>query len=177
MNFQLRIHQALTDIDNITLLIEIWQEANGITQAGNSIPAILSVDAVAFRPTITIDENGKVEGFDGIHQLEAPDIFTQFVLNPHGFRDFVAQHFDQVYLSLFVSQIQPLDPRFTCCVVHATGAINGNENTVTILEIIAERLRETPFSLLRYAFDSDFCFNSPHDGFRNVWEEHLSSGG
>jgi hypothetical protein len=59
MNFQLRIPQALTDTDNINLLIEIWHEANGITEAVNSILAILSVDAVAFRPTITIDESGK----------------------------------------------------------------------------------------------------------------------
>jgi hypothetical protein len=35
-------------------------------------------------------------------------------------------------------------------------------------EIIAEKLRETPFRLLEYAFDDDSCFNSLHDGFQNA---------
>jgi hypothetical protein len=137
------------------------------------------VDAAAFRPTITINENRKVEGLDGVHEREAPDIFARFVLNPCGFRDFGAHHFDQVYSSLFVDQIQPLDPRFTCRIVHATAAINGkgNENTVTMREITAEKLRETPFSLLEYGFAGDSCFNSLHDDFQNAWEEQLSSGG
>jgi hypothetical protein len=94
MTFQFRVRQALTDIDDINLLIDIWREANGISGSANSISAILSIDVVAFRPTITIDESGKVEGLDGIHQLDTPDIFTQFVLSPCAFRDFVTQHFD-----------------------------------------------------------------------------------
>jgi hypothetical protein len=52
----------------------------------------------------------------------------------------------------------------------------GNESTATIREIIAEKLRETPFSLSEYAFDGESCFNSLHDGFPNAWEEQLSSG-
>jgi hypothetical protein len=135
MNSQLRIRQALTDIDDINLLIEIWREANGIAAASDSIPAILAVDAVAFRPTITINDNGTVQGLEGIDHLDAPDIFSQFALNPTAFRDFITQHFDRAYSSLFVYQIQPLDPKLTCCVIHATAAINGkgNESTVTML--------------------------------------------
>jgi hypothetical protein len=154
-------------------------EANSIAEAGNSIPAILSLKVVAFCPTITIDESGKVEGLDGIHQLEAPDTFAQFVLNACGFRNFVAQHFDHVYSSLFLYQIQPLYPRFTCYEVHAAAAINGkgNESTVTMREIMTEKLRVAPFSLLGYGFDGDSCFNSLHNCFQNAWEEWLSSEG
>jgi hypothetical protein len=71
MNFQLRVWHALTDIEGMDFLIEIWPEVNGIEQVAGSIPVILSVDAVAFRPRITIDENGKVEGLDGFVRLEA----------------------------------------------------------------------------------------------------------
>jgi hypothetical protein len=69
------------------------------------------------------------------------------VLNRCGFRDFIAQYFDEAYSSLFVDQIQPLDPRFTYCVVHATAAINGkrNESTATMQEIIAEKFCVTPY--------------------------------
>jgi hypothetical protein len=66
----------LTDIEDMDFLIEIWQEANGIEQVTGSIPVILSVDAVAFRPRITVDENGKMEGLEAFAQLEAPDILA-----------------------------------------------------------------------------------------------------
>jgi hypothetical protein len=152
------------------LLIDILREANSISRSADSSSAILSVDAVTFRPTITINESRKVEGLDGIHQLDARDIFTQFVLNPYAFRDFVTQYFDRVYFSIFVYQIQPINPRFTCCLVHATAAISGKENegTVVMLEAIAEKLRNASFTVLGYAFDSDSCFNSLHNGFQNA---------
>jgi hypothetical protein len=178
MNFHLRNRQALTDIDDINLLIDIWREANGISGSVAFISAIPSVDAVAFRPTITIDENRKVESLDGIHQLDAPYIFTQFVWNPCAFHNFVMQHFDRAYSSLFVYQIQPIDSRFTCCLAHATAAISGkgNEGTVVTLEAIAAKLMNAGFTVLGYAFDGDSCFNSLHDGFQNAWDGKLSSG-
>jgi hypothetical protein len=149
INFQLRVRQVLTGIDDINLLIDIWREANGISGSADSISAILSIEALAVRLTIAIDESGKVEGLNGIHQLDTPDIFTQFVPNPCAFRDFATQHFDHAYSSLLVSQIQPIDPRFTCCLVHAPAAISGkgNEWTVVTLEAIAAKLRNTGFTV------------------------------
>jgi hypothetical protein len=80
---------------------------------------------------------------------------------------------DKVY-----THVYRLVPRFTCYVVHATAAISGkgSESTVTMLEILAEKLRETPFSRLEYAFVGDSCFNSLYDGFQDAWEGQLSSG-
>jgi hypothetical protein len=46
MNSQLRIRQALTDIDVMNLLIEIWREVNGIAGASDSILARLSLDEI-----------------------------------------------------------------------------------------------------------------------------------
>jgi hypothetical protein len=111
-----------------------------------------------------------VEGFNGIHQLDGPDIFTQFVQNPCAFRDCVTQDFDRADCSLFVYQIQPIDPRFTCRLVHATAAVRGkgNEGTVVTLDAIAAKLRNADFTVLGYAFDRDFCSNSLHDGFQNA---------
>jgi hypothetical protein len=83
------------------------------------------MDAVAFRPRITGAEHGKVQSFEAFAQLDAPDIFSQFVLNPYAFRDLVMGHLEQTYSSLFVYQVQPVDPRLTCCLVHAIASING----------------------------------------------------
>jgi hypothetical protein len=170
MNCQLHIRHALTDIEDMDFLIEIWREANGSEQVMGSIPVILSVDAVAFRPRITIDENEKVEGLERFTQLEAPYILSQFVLNPCTFRDFVMEHFKQAYSSLFVYQVQPVDPRLTCCLVHATAAIHGkgNESTTVALEAISTQLRERLFTVLEYAFDGDQCFNRLHNGFQDA---------
>jgi hypothetical protein len=66
----------LTDIEDMDFLTEIWPETNGIEQVTGSIPVILSVEAVAFRPRITIDGNGKVEGLKGFAQLKTPDILA-----------------------------------------------------------------------------------------------------
>jgi hypothetical protein len=96
-------------------LIDIWREANHIEGNAGPVPSIPSVDAVAFRSNIRIDESGKVEGVDGIDHLESPDLLTQFVLDQDAFRGFLAEHFDCVYTSLFVYQTQPMDPKFTCC--------------------------------------------------------------
>jgi hypothetical protein len=119
-----------------------------------------------------------VEGLEGFAQLEAPDILCQFVLNPSAFRDFVMEHFEQAYSSLFVYQVQPVDPRLTCYRVHTTAAINGkgDERIIIALEVIATQLRESLFTVLGYVFDGDLCFNRLHNGFQDAWEEQLSSG-
>jgi hypothetical protein len=77
-------------------------------------------------------------------QLEAPDILNQFVLNPCAFRDFVMEHFEQTYSSLFVYQVQPVD------LVHATAVIDGkgNESTIVALEATATQLEESLFTVL-----------------------------
>jgi hypothetical protein len=78
-----------------------------------------------------------------------PRFFSQFVLNPCAFRDFLMEHFEQAYSSLFLYQVQPVELRLTCCLVHTTVAINGkrNESTIFALRAIVTQLRE---SLLCY---------------------------
>jgi hypothetical protein len=41
---------------------------------------------MAFRPTITVDELGKVEDIQATDHLEDVDLFTQFVIDPGLFR-------------------------------------------------------------------------------------------
>jgi hypothetical protein len=178
MNFSLCVRRALTDIKDMGFLIEIWQEANGIEQVTGSIAFILSMDAATFRPRITIDENRKVEGLEGFAQLETPYIFSQSVLNPCAFRDFVMEYLEQAYSSLFVYQAQPVDPRLTCRLVHATAVINkkGNESTIVALAAIATQLRDILFIVLGYVFYGDSCFNRLHDGFQDALEGQFSSG-
>jgi hypothetical protein len=49
------------------------------------------VDAVAFCPTITVDELGKMEGIQGTDHLGHVDLLTQFMIDPVAFQDFVTE--------------------------------------------------------------------------------------
>jgi hypothetical protein len=143
MNFQLRVWYALTDIEDMDFLIEILPESNAIEQVTGSILVLLSVDAVAFSPRITIDENGKVEGLGDLHNSRL-QIFLANLFSMHApFRDFVMEHFEQAYSLLFVYQVQPVTPSLTCCLIHATAAMNGrgNESMIAALQAIATQLR------------------------------------
>jgi hypothetical protein len=57
-----------------------WHVASDRLHSGHTISG-----RGRFRPRITTDENGKVEGFEGFAQLEAPYICSQFVVNPYAF--------------------------------------------------------------------------------------------
>jgi hypothetical protein len=85
------------------------------------------VDAIAFKPLITIQKDGSVEGIEGLNCLESPDLFSQFVLNPLLFHDFVVTHWNKAYSTLFVFQVQPISHQFTCCAVRVIQAVNGKE--------------------------------------------------
>jgi hypothetical protein len=154
MNCQLYVRHPLTDIGDMDFLIELWREANGIEEVTGSILVILSA------------------------QLEAPDIFSHFVLNACAFRDLVMEHFEQVHSSLFMCQLQSIDSRLTCCLVYVITSMNGrgNESTIVAFEAIATQLRESLFTVLGYVFDGDPCFNHVRDDFQDAWEGQLSSG-
>jgi hypothetical protein len=63
----------------------------------------LSVDAVAFRPRVTVAEDGEVHGLDDLVQLPDPDLFEQHLLHPKEFTEFLKTHWKRVYTSLFAS--------------------------------------------------------------------------
>jgi hypothetical protein len=56
----------LNDVDN---LLSIWRTANNVE---DRVDAIMSVDAVALKPLVTIREDGSVEGIADFDCLESP---------------------------------------------------------------------------------------------------------
>jgi hypothetical protein len=94
----------------------------------HQIEEILTVDAVAIRPVITIYENGEIEWSEEVNNLTSPDIFTQFVVHPVKFHEFIFQHWNAAYSSLFVYPLQLLTPELACCAVHVVKATNGKGN-------------------------------------------------
>jgi hypothetical protein len=130
------------------------------------------VDAVAFPPTITVDEVGKVEGIQATDDLEYVDLFTQFMIDPVAFQDFVKDNFDHVCTSLFVYHIQPFNRKLTCCVVHIDPAANGkgNHETVHGLQPISEIVGNSIFKIIGDACNADCCFSGLQTEFCKTWE-------
>jgi hypothetical protein len=74
--------------------------------------------------------------------------------------------------------MQPVDPRLTCYLIHATTGRNGkgHGSTIVALEAITTQLKKRLFTVLGYAFDGASRFNPLHDGFQDAWERQPSSG-
>jgi hypothetical protein len=114
----------MLDLSQLDDLFSIWKTANNLGH-GARIPAFLAVDSIAFKSLITIQEDGSVEGIKGLDCLESPDLFSQFVSNPHLFHDFVVTHWNEAYSALFVFQVQPISYQFMRCGVHVIQVVNG----------------------------------------------------
>jgi hypothetical protein len=130
------------------------------------------VDAVAFPPTITVDELRKVEGIQATDHLEHVDLFTQFMIDPVAFQDFVKDNFDHVCTSLFVYQIRPFNRKLTGCVVHVDPAVNGkgNHETVRGSQSISEIVGNSIFKIIGYDCNGDCCFSGLQTEFCKTWE-------
>jgi hypothetical protein len=167
-----RVQQSLTNLSLVDELLTIWSLSNRVTlDTNHQIEAVLAVNAVATGPVITIYENGAIEEIKNINNLTSPDIFTQFVVHPIKFHEFICQHWDATCLSLFVYQLQALTPDLACCAANVVKATNGkrNDRTVGKLEEIAEILDLKGFRIIGYAFDGNSCFSRLHSELEQHW--------
>jgi hypothetical protein len=71
-----------------------------------------------------------------LDRLENPDLFSQFVANPEAFIQFLKRHWDEVYTSLFVYQLQPVNPNLPCSILHIIPALHGKATTQVIEKLL-----------------------------------------
>jgi hypothetical protein len=81
------LSEALVDREGVGELVARWNASHPDT--ANDRRVVLSVDAVSFRPHVTIADDGSVEGLEDIRQLDSPDIFEQYLLRPKAFTAFL----------------------------------------------------------------------------------------
>jgi hypothetical protein len=165
-----RVCNVMLDLSQLDDLLSIWKTANNLGPRAR-IPTFLVVHSIAFKLFITIQEDGSVEGIEGLDCLESPDLFSQFVSNPHFFHDFVVTHWNEAYSALFVFQVQPISYQFTCCAVHVIQAVNGKGTPEIMrkLEHIKDLVNQNCFDIVSYAFDGDSCYNRLHRQFQESW--------
>jgi hypothetical protein len=164
------ISHALQDAKRVPELLDLWHQA--VPPDVTDRTFILAVDAVDFRPLVTIDETGEVHGLKTMAHLGDQDLFTQFLVQPSAFAHFLRNHWDQAYSALFAFQLQPLHPRLPCAIIHVEATINGKGTTGTIEKLLQLKTileRDHCYRICGVAFDGDSCFNHLHDQFASQW--------
>jgi hypothetical protein len=174
MNEKARICSAMLDLNEIEDLLSIWRAANNV-DPGHFIRAILAVDVIAFKPLITIKEDGAVDGIEGFDDLESPDLFSELIANPRLFHDFVVTSWKEVHSAIFVFQIQPISNQFACCALHAIQVAGGKGTPETVIKFEQIRKLFTAHGLpiLGYGFDGDSCDDRVHREFQKNWTHQL----
>jgi hypothetical protein len=79
------LSDALQDSDRIGALIALLEKSRRANLFDDQT-IILAVDAVAFRPNVTITEEGKVRGLRNLKRLDDSDRFTEFLKDPLDFK-------------------------------------------------------------------------------------------
>jgi hypothetical protein len=102
-----------------SIVLESWWSAETTPVPKLRMIVALSVDAVFFRPRVTITNDRSVGRLEDITQLENPDLFEQYLRNPTEFTTFLTKRWSQAYSALFAFQFQPILPSLPCCIVHA----------------------------------------------------------
>jgi hypothetical protein len=169
------ISEALQDENRLGEMMELWER--GLPQDAGDRSLILAVDAVAFRPVITVDEDGFIHGLKDQVRLDDQDLFDTFLKHPPEFAQFLSDHWDQAYSSLFVYHIQPVNPRLPCAVIHVVPAVNGKGNPKTVGQLSRLEFRlKTAFRIpvVGVAFDGDSAFNQIHTLFASDWKRSLN---
>jgi hypothetical protein len=168
------VSAALQDMARVSEVIALWMQTVPPEIPGREI--VLAVDAVAFRPLVTITENGEIEGLKHLKRLDDKNLFEHFVLDPISFAQFLAEHWKDAYSALFAFHIQPLNPKLPCSVVHVYAAEHGKggpETVETLMRLKSILEGQFGFQVVGLAFDGDSCFNSLHCGFRDRWKQLL----
>jgi hypothetical protein len=171
------LSEALFDEAKMDKVISVWEGAN--PRRPCPCPVVLACDAICFRPTVVVREDGKVEGLAHVKSLDTPDLFTQFLADPKAFMAFLQSHWKDAYSAYFAFQVQPLDPEVHCSLVHLLPRENGkgDDKIVQTLERLANRLdRDFGFHVVAFAFDGDKAFNPLHARYAAEWEARMPFG-
>jgi hypothetical protein len=154
---------ALLDVNEIGTILELWMRDN--PDFGLNPCVVLSVDAVAFKLMVTIYQDRWIAGLNQVNQIDV-HLFDKFVGQPPAFAAFLTEHWADAESALFVFQVQPLDPRCHCDIIHVVPETHGKGTTETVSRLFhLKHLLSITFHLgiWRIAFDGDSRFN----GFRN----------
>jgi hypothetical protein len=168
------VSDSFLDIVQVDVPIKLWRKVN--PEIESKCRVVLAVEAAAFRPTITIREDGIIEELDNFREFD-PSLFETFLRQPQAFVSFLQEHWDAADSAFFIFQLQPLHSNLHCGIVYIVPATQGKGTEVIVARLFQlKALSEKRFDLIvcGLAFDGDSCYNSIHDIFFRSWSLHVN---
>jgi hypothetical protein len=100
---------------------------------------VLAVDAIAFRPLVTITEEGQIRGLKYLNRLDDEDIFTHFLRDSNALAEFLYEHWKGADSSLFAFHLQLTNPISPYSIIHVYPADNGKRNQETVQTLLRSK--------------------------------------
>ena len=163
------IQQKLLNIENVLIIVKEYRQLIHLPSLIH-LNCILAVDAICFKPFVSIASNGNINGIQ-INSEKKSNLFQKFSLNPRKFEKFIQKNFNNSYSVGFAYQLQPLFNEFKNIVVHIQPAISGKASTKQIetLHYIREILKNVHITVKGYAFDGDNTYHTLHSKYFNYY--------
>lgn len=160
------LNDRLLSTDGALELVKEWRIANHISSK-DFISCILSVDALCFRPEISVSPNGDVSGIQNFIHDDRTDIFQTFSEDPDQFVMFLQEHWNEAFAAAFVFQLQPLSPNYPNLILNVAPHIHGKAsvNQVSSLHYFRNFLKNNKITIKGYAFDGDSAYSELHEEY------------
>jgi hypothetical protein len=161
--------QNLTDIHLCGERVKSWRQASGL-HAKRPVKAILAVDAICFRPEVSLREgrNGKiVNGLNEVGTAAALADFDRLVKkeNAAEFDRFVEENWKNVIHAAFVYMVQPAEEELSPFILYIQPAVDGKasrDDEAAILQCLATLLSKCNVSVPIMFSDADSGYDELH---------------
>ena len=158
----------LTSLEGCCDIINSYKEKYKIPKS-LTIEACLAVDALYFKPDVTITEDGEISGlqFENAKVSISDKTFAMFSEDPSEMEKFLAVNSNAILRAGFVFQVQPYDISLKPFVIHIKPSVNGKagEEIVDILKEIKRLAKNRNINIKSFAFDGDNAYKRLHEAY------------
>ena len=158
----------LTSLEGCCDIINSYKEKYKIPKS-TTIDACLAVDALYFKPDVTITEDGEISGilYENSKVTVSDKAFAMFSEDPSELEKFLAVNSNAILRAGFVFQVQPYDISLKPFVIHIKPSVNGKagEEIVNILKEIKRLAKNRNINIKSFAFDGDNAYKHLHEAY------------
>ena len=165
--------ECITDITKIPEIISSYKENYKIINT-TKIYAALAVDALFFKPDVTVDSTGITSGFENEIQLSKKE-YTLFSRDLNSFTKFIKSNWYNIIKSGFVFQMNPLHENLRPIVLYIHPSCNGKSNPLIIdmLYKIRKILHNLRVEIVSFTFDGDNGYSNLNELFYQSYINRL----
>lgn len=165
--------ELLTDQKQCHKIMQQWRKDHELPSR-KKIPVILSVDAINFRPYLTLDDRGVITGINKAkleEDLSGTELYWHLSRDLDGWQDWVDRHWRDVLTAAFVYYVQPLSDEYSCVVLHWHEKENGKAgpDELSLWLALRRRLQKCHFRVVALASDADSGYERLHNLYQKAY--------